>query len=33
MGDGHPSTVVSQLARRYLVHAERQDYLVDDPRR
>ncbi len=31
--DGHPSSVVSQLARRYLIHAEQQDYSSDDPRR
>ena len=30
--DGHPSSVVSQLARRYLVHAEHQAYAPDDPR-
>jgi tetratricopeptide (TPR) repeat protein len=30
---GHPGTVVSSLARRYLVHAERQEYPADDPRR
>ena len=33
VADGYPSSVVSQLARRYLVHAERQDYPPDDPRR
>lgn len=31
--DGYPSSVVSQLARRYLVRAEQQDYLASDPRR
>ena len=31
--DGHPSSVVSRLARRYLVHADQQDYPADDPRR
>jgi tetratricopeptide (TPR) repeat protein len=31
--DGQPSSVLSRLARRYLVHAEQQDYPVDDPRR
>jgi tetratricopeptide (TPR) repeat protein len=35
--DGHPSAVISQLARRYLVHAESRDtqdtYLPGDPRR
>jgi tetratricopeptide (TPR) repeat protein len=35
--DGHPSTVISQLARRYLVHAESRDtqdaYPPGDPRR
>ncbi len=30
--DGYPSSVVSQLARRYLVHAEQQAYPADDPR-
>jgi tetratricopeptide (TPR) repeat protein len=30
---GHPGSVVSSLARRYLVHAERQQYETDDPRR
>jgi tetratricopeptide (TPR) repeat protein len=30
---GHPGTVVSHLARRYLVHAERQEYPAGDPRR
>jgi hypothetical protein len=29
--EGHPSSVVSQLARRYLIHAER-TYPNDDPR-
>jgi hypothetical protein len=32
-GDGHPGSVASQLARRYLVHAEGQKYTADDPRR
>ena len=35
--DGHPSTVISRLARRYLVHAETREaqdaYPPDDPRR
>lgn len=31
--DGQPSSVVSRLARRYLVHAEQQDLPEDDPRR
>ena len=31
--DGYPSSVVSQLARRYLVHAEQHAYPADDPRR
>ncbi len=31
--DGHASSVVSQLARRYLVHAEQEAYAADDPRR
>jgi tetratricopeptide (TPR) repeat protein len=30
---GHPSSVVSQMARRYLVHAESRAYPADDPRR
>lgn len=30
--DAHPSSVVSQLARRYLVHAEQQAYPAGDPR-
>jgi tetratricopeptide (TPR) repeat protein len=30
---GHPSNVVSEMARRYLVHAENQAYSPDDPRR
>ena len=33
LDDGHPSSVVSRLARRYLVHAEQQAYPADDPRR
>jgi hypothetical protein len=33
MDDAHPSSVVSQLARRYLVHAEQQAYPEHDPRR
>ena len=33
MDDAHPSSVVSQLARRYLVHADQQAYPADDPRR
>jgi tetratricopeptide (TPR) repeat protein len=32
-GHGHPGSVVSQLARRYLVHAERQQHPAGDPRR
>jgi tetratricopeptide (TPR) repeat protein len=31
--DGHPSSVVSRLARRYLIHAEKQVYDAGDPRR
>jgi hypothetical protein len=31
-GDEHPGSVVSALARRYLVHAERQNYPPGDPR-
>jgi tetratricopeptide (TPR) repeat protein len=31
--DGQLSSVLSRLARRYLVHAEQQDYPADDPRR
>ena len=31
--DGHRGSVVSRLARRYLVHAEQQAYPADDPRR
>ena len=31
--DRHPSTVISQLARRYLVHTEQQTYSAADPRR
>jgi tetratricopeptide (TPR) repeat protein len=31
--EGFPSSVVSRLARRYLVHAEQQAYAADDPRR
>ncbi len=31
--DGQPSSVVSRLARRYLVHAEQRAYPPDDPRR
>ena len=30
--DRYPSSVVSRLARRYLVHAEQQEYAADDPR-
>ncbi len=30
---GHPGSIVSRLARRYLVHAEKQDYPPGDPRR
>ena len=33
LDDGHPSNVVSRLARRYLVHAEQQTFPADDPRR
>jgi hypothetical protein len=33
MDDGHPRIVISQLARRYLVHAEQRVYTADDPRR
>ena len=32
LDDGSPSTVISGLARRYLVHAEQQAYAPDDPR-
>ena len=31
--DGHVSSVISGLARRYLVHAERRVYATDDPRK
>ena len=31
--DGQPNNAVSRLARRYLVHAEQQTFLEDDPRR
>lgn len=31
--DGQPSSVVSRLARRYLVHAEQQTFPAGDPRR
>jgi len=33
VADGQPNSVVSQLARRYLVHAEQQTFPDDDPRR
>jgi tetratricopeptide (TPR) repeat protein len=33
VSEGRPTSIVSQLARRYLVHAERQNYSADEPRR
>ena len=33
LDDGYPSSVVSRLARRYLVHAEQQTFPAADPRR
>ncbi|MGW5718340.1 tetratricopeptide repeat protein [Amycolatopsis sp. NPDC003865] len=33
MDAGHPSSIVSQLARRYLIHAEQLVHSDDDPRR
>jgi len=32
MDEGHPSSVISQLARRYLKHAEQHTYPTEDPR-
>jgi tetratricopeptide (TPR) repeat protein len=31
LDDGYPSSVVSRLARRYLIHAEQRSYPADDP--
>jgi tetratricopeptide (TPR) repeat protein len=33
LDDGQPNSVVSRLARRYLVHSEKQNYPAEDPRR